>query len=137
MAWSIKKPFKVTIKKPKITVSKERAAMAVFTLGASEAWKGIDNSLNNGNVEKWTQNQWNNVTGKNAREAQEQAGKEAEKVRREGIVREFGARQQADSMAFASAMGGSGGASNNAPGLVGQSAAPGTIGANISSSGTF
>jgi hypothetical protein len=87
------------------------------------------------NLSNWSQNQWENLSGKTTRENNKFAQAEAEKARRESIVKEFGAREQADSMAFGAAM--SKGGSNNAPGIIGNNDAPGTIGANISSAGTF
>lgn len=128
---------RITIKKPKITLgNKDRAAIGGFFLGGPV---GAAAGYHYGDkIGKWSENQWNNITGKNAREAQKLAAREAENVRRESIVKEFGARQQADSMAYASAMNGqSGSANTDAPGLVGQQGAAGTIGSNISSSGTF
>ena len=128
---------RITIKKPKITLGdKDRAAIGGFLIGGP-AGAAVGYYYGD-KIGKWSENQWNNLTGKNAREAQKLAAREAENVRRESIVKEFGARQQADSMAYAAAMNGqSGGGNNDAPGLVGQSNAPGTIGSNISSSGTF
>lgn len=127
--------LKIKIKKPRITLGdKDRAAALGFVVGGPAG--AAAGYMYGDKLGKWSQNQWNNLTGKNARVAQEEAGKEAERVRRENIVKEFGAKQQYDSLAYAGAMN-SGNASSNAPGLVGQSAAPGTIGANISSSGTF
>lgn len=138
---------KVTIKKPRVTIGNpsKDVGRAIGTTAGHLFAPGLGESIGNktgadyGNkLSKWAGNQWNNVTGKNAREYQEAAGKEAERVRRQGIVDEFGAKQQADGMAYASAMSNNkGGGNSEAPGLVGQGGAPGTIGSNISNSGTF
>lgn len=128
--------FKIKIKKPKITLGdKDRGAIA--GMGSGLVGAAIGNNYGD-KLGKWSENQWNNITGKNAREANARAGREMERTRRDGIVREFGARQQADSLAYSAAMSGrSGGANNGAEGLVGGTGSQGTIGSNISSSGNF
>lgn len=86
-----------------------------------------------------------NMSANNARMAKKRAAQEAEKARRESLVREFGAKQQAEAAAFSSNMnrGGRSGGGSTAPGVVGAPDSQGTIGANIApkpsnySSGTF
>jgi len=63
------------------------------------------------------------------------ARQEAEKARRDSIIKEMGAKGQADNLAYAAAM--NGGKRNDAPGMVGTGMGEGTIGSNITSSGTF
>ncbi len=139
MGWDPRKPLQVTVTKPRVTYDAKKPLN--IGQGRNE-WNQIWNSWDKwgDKTEKWTQNQWQNISGKNAKEAAELAGREAERARRDNIVKSFGAMQQADGLAYASSMnggGGSGGSSSNGPGLVGRNDAPGTIGANISSSGTF
>lgn len=52
-------------------------------------------------LEKWSQGMWEDMTGKTAREAGKKAAQEAEKARRESIIKQFGERQQKDALAMA------------------------------------
>lgn len=117
-------------------------------IGKGNMFKGFGDWATNSNKkrEKWDQTQWNSMTGKTQRLNNETAAKEAEKARREGLVKEYGAKQQADSLAYAGLQnndtgsnngGGGGGVSSTTPGIVGGTDAPGTIGANLTNSGTF
>lgn len=73
------------------------------------------------------------------RKAQKKAAKEVERQRRESIARSMGEKEQASMMAFSAAMRGpsnSGSSNNNRPGVV-ATGGEGTIGSNLSTSGTF
>lgn len=116
---------------PSVTLSdKDRAAIGGGVFGGIGAAAGYHYGDKVGN---WSENQWNNITGKNSRIAQEDAAKEADKLRRQGIIDEYGARQQADMTAYA----GLRRTSDDSPGVLGAQNAPGSIAAGISSSGTF
>lgn len=113
--------------------SKEEVGMAFLTGGMSAGFSIADRTFNQGKGALWLQNSWEKISGKSARVANEKAAKEAERARRESIMKEMGAREQADSIAFGAAMRG---ANSNSPGMVGMGG-EGTIGANLGTSGTF
>lgn len=98
-------------------------------------WQNID--THSDKLGRFLQSSWDSITGKNARLAQERAAAEMERARRDSIVKQYGATQQAENMAYANSMRSTGGARSDAPGMVGQQGGEGTIGANISMSGTF
>jgi hypothetical protein len=127
---------KVSFKTPKITFGdKERSSLFGMAHGGSAG--GLIGYNYGDKLGNWSQGLWEDMTGKTARTAAEQAAKESEKKRRENIVKEFGLKQQADSTVLAGlGRGGSGGskssmgATNDAPG--------GFIGDGITSTaGTF
>lgn len=97
------------------------------------------------NLRLWSTNQWNNLTGKNSREAAKRAAQEADRQRRDSIVKQMGVQEQADQIAYGQLSQdfqyGQRSSSNKAPGVVGAQDAPGTIASNlnpsINSSGTF
>jgi len=68
---------------------------------------------------------------KKDRAARKQAEEEAERVRRESIVKQMGAKQQADSLSLTATQGNSKTSSSPA------NASPGTVGDNMTGSGTF
>jgi hypothetical protein len=120
--------------------------MAEYGRNANEG-RGLGwgwNNATSGNwnrLENFSQNTWNNITGKSSREAAKKAAEEAERSRRESIVRQMGARQQAESLAFYGLMRPSSGGGAKKDGVVGGNDAPGSIAANAASSngisGTF
>jgi hypothetical protein len=63
--------------------------------------KGRDTPGYAQNLENWSQGMWEDLTGKTARTAGEEAAKQAEVARREAIIRQFGEKQQADGMVMA------------------------------------
>lgn len=131
--------LRIKVSKPKVTLGDKDVTAAIGSTFMGPVGGFVGGQAYGEKIGNWSENQWNNLTGKNAREAQKKAMQEAERTRRDNIIRSFEASQQADSLSYSAAMRGQGGsgASNNAPGIVGQGGAAGTIGANISSSGTF
>lgn len=92
-------------------------------------------------LKNWSEGIWNDLTGKSARMANERAAKEAEKARIMNAMKEFGARQQADQLSMSNLVNvdktGSTTASKNAGGGISNKSQGGTIGAQITSAGTF
>lgn len=97
------------------------------------------------NLRLWSTNQWNNLTGKNSREAAKKAAQEADRKRRESIIKQVGVQEQADTLAYGQLAQdfqyNARPSGNKAPGVIGAQDAEGTIAANlntsINSSGTF
>lgn len=118
---------------PRVTLSdKDRAAIAGAAFGPAGMAVGYHYGDKIGN---WSENAWNSLTGKNARDANERAARDAENLRRDNVTREYEARNQADGLSYGAAMNRRSG-SNKSVGVVG-AGGDGTIGSNISTSGTF
>lgn len=115
---------------PKITLGdKDRVALFGSALGPIGYVYGDK-------IGKTLQSGWESVSGKTSRVAQEKAMAAADKARRDSITNEYNAKQQAEQLAYGSAMTPRNAGGNSSPGVVG-GGGDGTIGSNISSSGTF
>lgn len=138
MGWSIKKPFNISA--PKVTMDTGDvidgylgyATAGIYTTMQKGGFLGKDSYGDK--VSRWSQGMWEDLTGKTARVAGEKAAKEAEAARRQAIIRQFGEKSQADSMALAGMSEKSRGGNNTAFGANQDS---GFLGSGLSSSGTF
>lgn len=88
-------------------------------------------------MENWLQSTWEGVSGKTAANNAEIAAKKADRARQDAIIKEMGARTQADTLSAAMARSRNGN-NSDMPGVVGGQGAPGgLIGESLGTSGTF